>query len=114
MTVEFSQLQYAVTELEYEKICNKEISVESISPRKIVGRITKSFEDIPIPRIGESISDSYWPSDFTEQKVVDVLYEYWNNRCYVSLAPFFMPEGCPLHKELERIASLHEWEYHKS
>lgn len=112
MTVQFSQLQFAVTESEYDKIQNKDITVEDIPARKVAGRLTKSFKNIPIPRIGESISDPYWPSDVMEQKVVDVCYDYSDNCCYVYLEPFFMIEGGQLHRELKKISNLHGWEYH--
>ena len=112
MTVQFSQVQFAVSESEYVKIQNKEITVESISPRKIAGRITKAFDNIPIPRIGESISDSYWPRDFTEQKIADICYNYSDDSCVVYLEPFFMVEGSAAHNELKRIAELHGWQFH--
>ncbi len=113
MTVQFSQLQFAVTQSEYDKIQSKEITVEALSARKIAGRITKTFKNIPIPRIGESISDSYWPRDFVEQKIVDICYDYSDNCCYVYLEPFFIIEGSTLHNELQKIAELHKWEFHK-
>ena len=114
MKVEFSQLQFAVTQSEYDQILNKEISFRDLPPHQIAGRITKTYENIPIPRIGESISDSYWPRQFTEQKVLDVCYIYFENLCLVTLEPFAMIADGPLHKDLKRIAGLHEWEFHRA
>lgn len=113
MKIQFSQTQFAVSRAEYEKIQDKEITVESVPVQKFAGRITKVFEDIPIPRIGESISDSYWPRDFTEQRIVDICYDYSDDFCFVYLEPFFMIEGSELHKELKKIAELHGWQFHR-
>ena len=113
MRVQFSQLQFAVSESEYDKIQAKEITVESISAHKVAGRITKDFKDISIPRIGECICDSYWPSDFAEQRIVDICYDYSDDSCFVYLEPFFMIEGGTLHKELKKIAELHGWQFHR-
>ena len=113
MKVQCSQLQFAVSQSEYDKIHDKEITVESISAQKIAGRITKAFENVPVPRIGESVSDSYWPRDFTEQRIVDICYDYSDDSCIVYLEPFFMVEGCAIHKELKRIAELHGWQFHR-
>ena len=114
MKIEFSQLQFAVTQAMYEAFCNKTLSTEEISVDYFAGRITKNIgEQDVIPRIGEHICDSFWYLDHPEQKVIDICYFYDDDCCTVYLEPYVFLSGCTLHQELQRIAELHGWEYHQ-
>ena len=115
MKLNFYQLQYAVSEAEYEAIQDNAMSVKDLPVKKVTAILTKETDigDQATPHIGESVSDSYWPSDFSEQKVTNVCYSYSDNTCTITLEPFVMVADSMLHTELERIATLHGRKYQK-
>jgi len=116
MKLHLYQLQYAVSEKEYEAITNNEMTTANLHIDRLAAILTKDIDigDQATPHIGESINDSYWPSDFCEQKVVNVCYAYSDGTCTVTLEPFVMVANSTLHNELEKIATLHGWTYQKA
>lgn len=112
MKLHLYQLQYAVSEKEYETIKNSKMATANLTMDRLVAILTKDIDigNQATPHIGESINDAYWPSDICEQKVVNVCYSYADSSCTVTLEPFVMVAGGLLHNELEKIASLHGWE----
>ena len=111
MKLSLYQLQYAVTEEEYNAIKNNEMSIQDLPVTKLAASLSKELDigDQATPHIGESICDTYWPSDECEQKVVNVCYSYSDSTCTATLEPFVMVADSTLHIELERIATLHGW-----
>lgn len=124
MKLYINQLQYIVNMEEFENLEDGKITINNISSSKIFGEITKILDSkyFPIPHIGEHIEDSYWPKDFSKQKIIDVTYVYCEDECYVTLEPFFMVENSSLfengnlnneekHNLISKIAENHDWEY---
>lgn len=115
MELHLAQLQYAVSQQEFEAFYDKQISAKDLPFDKCVASLTKKIDigSAPTPHIGEYVSDSYWPSDYSEQKVTSVTYSYSDNICYVGLEPFVMVEDSIAHTEIEKISKSHGWEYNK-
>lgn len=61
MKLNFYQLQYAVSEAEYEAIQDNAMSVKDLPVKKVTAILTKETDigDQATPHIGESVSDSY-------------------------------------------------------
>ena len=74
MKLHLSQLQYAVSEKVFNDFHDKKITVDDLPIDKCVASLTKEIDigTAPTPHIGECISDSYWPSDYSEHKVIGV------------------------------------------
>ena len=115
MKLHLSQLQYAVSEKVFNDFHDKKITVDDLPIDKCVASLTKEIDigTAPTPHIGECISDSYWPSDYSEHRVIGVTYSYSENICYVGLEPFVMVENSLAHTEIEKISTLHGWKYSK-
>ena len=115
MKLSLYQLQFAVSQDEYEALQDKTMSIENVPVSKLAAILTKEMDigDQATPHIGESVCDPYWPSDSCEQKVVNVCYSYSDNTCIATLEPFVMVADSMLHTELGKIATLHGWKYQK-
>lgn len=107
------QLQFAVSQNEYDAIQEKTMALKNIPVSELAAILTKEIDigNQSTPNVGDLINDSYWPRDFCEQKVVSISYDYSASTCTATLEPFVMVANCQLHRELERIATLHGWNY---
>ncbi len=115
MKLNITQAQYAINAEDYNRYLDGKYGIKDIPVANLFAQLTKEIDigNSPIPRIGEKIADPFWPRDFTEQKVVDIVYSYDESTCYITLEAFVIPKDCPLHKEFEKIANSHKWQCQK-
>ena len=115
MKIQLYQTQFAVSEQEYVNYHDGKLSINDIPAKTAFAHVTKDIDigSSPIPHIGEKVNDSLWPSDICEQKVVDVVFDYSEKICYITLEPFVMRKNSQLYTEFEKISELHGWKYHK-
>lgn len=72
--------------------------------------IRKEFETNIIPHVGDSIGDSVW-KDPSEHKVVEVIINYQEDECYVSLECIkFDHDDKEVLKQWFDMVKLHDWE----
>lgn len=113
MKLRLYQLQFAVNQAIYDALQDKTMTIEDVSMNDVTAILTKEIDigNQATPHIGEYICDSYWPSDFCEQKIVNICHDYSAETCVVTLEPFVMVAESALHNQLEHIATLHGWNY---
>lgn len=115
MTIILYQSQYAVSKTQYEEIRNGSMSTNDLKMTALAAILKKEInsETAIIPHIGETVSDSYWPRDFCEQKVIGVCYSYADNTCTITLEPFVIIANSILHTNIENISASHGWKCQK-
>ena len=75
------------------------------------GYVRKTIENPDVyPHMGDSISSSLWDRDFTEQKVMEVTFDYDEDECIVTLPIYYIVAGGPWDAEFDNIVTGHGWE----
>ena len=72
-------------------------------------RWTKTYESMMIPHKGDFVEDPLWKDPY-EYEIEHVIFDYYENTCYVSVSPFVPKIPKDRMYEFEHIAELHGWE----
>ena len=72
--------------------------------------IEKKIKSSIIPNIGMSIEDSVWKDPY-DYKVIEVLINYAEDYCYVTLEKYSEIIKDNFKNEFANMVKLHEWEY---
>ena len=75
---------------------------------KIPYRWTKTYESMMIPHKGDFVEDPLWKDPY-EYEIEQVIFDYHENTCYVSVFPFVPKIPKDRMDEFEHIAELHGW-----
>lgn len=73
-------------------------------------RIEKKIESSIIPNIGMSIEDSVWKDPY-DYKVIEVLINYVEDYCYVTLEKYSEIIKNNFKNEFASMVKLHGWNY---
>jgi hypothetical protein len=113
MKLNITQAWFSVSVAEYNRMLESELPVNQSSQKQFIGTVTKEIDigSLPVPNIGEGICDPIWDSHYTEQKVVNVAFDYQGEICYITLEPYVVDEDSEARKNIKRIAEGHGWKY---
>ena len=82
------------------------LQIQIYTPSDKVGlTYTKSFKSNIVPTIGAKIKD---PIFAEEKEITDVVFNYFEDKCFVYLEGKEMPDG-RLDGHVQEVAALHSW-----
>jgi len=69
----------------------------------------KTYESTTVPHKGDFVGDPLWKDPY-EYEVMEVIVYYYNDTCFVGLAPYSLVLPKERMADFKQMAQLHGWE----